>query len=71
LQEKQNRLIIISDYGFYSFGKVRVQTLPQKRADGVLKGDHHEKAILITTYVNYEFNKPQDVFGAIQSASGH
>jgi predicted AlkP superfamily phosphohydrolase/phosphomutase len=70
LVDKQNKLIIISDHGFCSFGEAKVQTLPQKTMQGELKGDHHEKAILITSNVQYEIKRPQDVFCAIKSAKG-
>lgn len=36
---------------------------------GKLKGDHHENALLITVNVDYEINRPQDVFRAILSTT--
>jgi predicted AlkP superfamily phosphohydrolase/phosphomutase len=66
LEDKNNRLIVISDHGFCSFGDARVQTLPHKTDQGELKGDHHENAILITLNVDYQIDRPQDVFYALQ-----
>jgi predicted AlkP superfamily phosphohydrolase/phosphomutase len=66
LEDKNNRLIVISDHGFCSFGDARVQTLPHKTGQGELKGDHHENAILITLNVDYQIDRPQDVFYALQ-----
>ena len=68
LENKDNRLIVISDHGFCSFGEAKIQTLPEKTEHGQLKGDHHENALLITVNVNYEINRPQDVFHAIKQA---
>ena len=69
LDNKKNKLIILSDHGFGAFGDAKVQTLPQKTADGrVLKGDHHEDAILITKNVDYDIKRPQDVFFALKKA---
>ena len=62
LNERQNRLIVISDHGFCSFGEAKVQTLPLKSEWGELKGDHSENALLITTNIDYPIEKPQDVF---------
>lgn len=64
-EEKQNKLIIISDHGFCSFGEAKIQTLPQRTEDGELKGDHHEDAVLITVNLDYEIERPQDVFFAL------
>lgn len=66
LKNKKNRLILISDHGFCSFGEAKVQTLPVETPFGKLKGDHHENALLITVNVNYEILRPQDVFFAIK-----
>jgi len=66
LSDRNNRIIVISDHGFCSFGEARVQTLPEKTEHGKLKGDHHENALLITVNVDYEIDKPQDVFHAIR-----
>jgi predicted AlkP superfamily phosphohydrolase/phosphomutase len=63
---KDNKLIVISDHGFCSFGEAKIQTLPEETEHGRLKGDHHENALLITVNVNYEINRPQDVFYAIR-----
>ena len=61
-----NKLVIISDHGFCSFGEAKVQTLPEYTEGGKLKGDHHENALLITVNVDYEIYRPQDVFFAIK-----
>ncbi len=66
LEEKQNKLIIISDHGFCSFGEATIRTLPQKTEERNLKGDHHENALLITVNLDYEIERPQDVFFALQ-----
>lgn len=63
---KDNKLIVISDHGFYSFGEAKIQALPEETEHGRLKGDHHENALLITVNLNYEINRPQDVFHAIR-----
>ena len=63
---EDNRLIMISDHGFCSFGEAKIQTLPEETEHGRLKGDHHENALLITINVNYEMDKPQDVFHAVR-----
>jgi len=63
---ENNRLIIISDHGFCSFGEAKIQTLPEETEHGRLKGDHHENALLITINVNHEIDKPQDVFHAVR-----
>ena len=70
LEDNQNKLIVISDHGFCSFGEAKVQTLPQKTPEGVLKGDHHENAFLVTANIAYDICKPQDVFNAIMSELG-
>lgn len=70
LEEKQNKLIIISDHGFCSFGEAKVQTLPLKSEWGELKGDHHENALLITLNVDYPIETPQDVFFALKKEFG-
>ncbi len=62
LEEKGNKLIIISDHGFCSFGEANIQTLPLKTEHGELKGDHHENAILITVNLDERIERPQDVF---------
>jgi len=67
MDNPENKLIIISDHGFCSFGEAKVRTLPEKTEYGKLKGDHHEEAILITVNVDYEIKKPQDVFYAIRN----
>ncbi|MCJ7521488.1 MAG: alkaline phosphatase family protein [Dehalococcoidia bacterium] len=65
LDNKDNKLIVISDHGFCSFGEAKIQTLPLKSEAGELKGDHHENALLITVNLDFEIEKPQDVFFAI------
>jgi len=64
--EGNNKLIVISDHGFCSFGEAKVQTLPEYTKEGKLKGDHHENAFLVTVNVDYEINRPQDVFYAVK-----
>jgi predicted AlkP superfamily phosphohydrolase/phosphomutase len=66
LEDKHNKLVVISDHGFCSFGEAKVQTLPQKSEWGEIKGDHHENALLITVNVGYPIERPQDVFSAIK-----
>jgi predicted AlkP superfamily phosphohydrolase/phosphomutase len=66
LEEKKNKLIVISDHGFCSFGEAKIQTLPQKTEQGELKGDHHENALLITVNLDYHIERPQDVFFALK-----
>ena len=66
LEEKRSQLIIISDHGFCSFGEAKVKTLPLKSEWGELKGDHHQNALLITLNLDYEIERPQDVFFALK-----
>jgi len=66
LEEKRNKLIVISDHGFCSFGEAKIQTLPQKTEHGEIKGDHHENALLITVNLDYQIERPQDVFFALK-----
>lgn len=65
LEDKDNKLIMISDHGFCSFGETKIQTLPNETEQGVIKGDHDEYVMLITMNVSCEINRPQDVFYAI------
>ncbi|MFC1992474.1 alkaline phosphatase family protein [Chloroflexota bacterium] len=65
LEQEGNELIVVSDHGFCSFGEAEIQTLPFKSEWGELKGDHHQNAILITVNIDYNIEKPQDVFHAI------
>ncbi|RLC94918.1 MAG: hypothetical protein DRI39_01390 [Chloroflexi bacterium] len=67
LEDESNRLIVISDHGFCSFGEAKVQTLPSRSESGELKGDHHEDALLITVNLDYPIERPQDVFFAIRA----
>jgi predicted AlkP superfamily phosphohydrolase/phosphomutase len=69
LDSQDNRLIVISDHGFCSFGEAEVQTLPRETKHGALKGDHDKNALLITVNLDYEISKPQDVFYAIKKHS--
>jgi len=66
LDNRQNKLIIVSDHGMCSFGEARIQTLPKKTEWGELKGDHHENAVLITVNVDYPIKSPQDIFRAVR-----
>jgi predicted AlkP superfamily phosphohydrolase/phosphomutase len=66
LDSRDNRLIIISDHGFCSFGEAKIQTLPLESEYGKLKGDHHENALVITVNLDYQVDRPQDVFHAIR-----
>lgn len=68
LEQKQNKLIVISDHGFCSFGEAKIQTLPRKTEQGEIKGDHHENAVLITVNLDYKIDRPQDVFFALKQA---
>jgi len=67
LDGEDNRLIVISDHGFCSFSEAKVQTLPRQTEYGELKGDHHEKALLITVGLDYKIDKPEDVFHAVKA----
>jgi predicted AlkP superfamily phosphohydrolase/phosphomutase len=66
LESAANKLIVISDHGFCSFGEAKIQTLPKETTQGTIKGDHHENALLITANLAYKIEKPQDVFYAIK-----
>jgi len=66
LLSETNKLILISDHGFCSFGEAKVQTLPKRTPYGELKGDHLERAVLITVNVEGEIEQPQDVFRVLE-----
>jgi predicted AlkP superfamily phosphohydrolase/phosphomutase len=69
LDDEKNKMILISDHGFCSFGQTSVQTLPKVTKSGIeMKGDHHPDAILITKNVDHKIERPQDVFFAIKTA---
>lgn len=72
LEDEDNKLILISDHGFCSFGEAEVQTLPKETEKGKLKGDHHEEAVVVTKNVERDIGEPQDVYRAImdQGCSG-
>ena len=66
---KEDKLIVVSDHGFCSFGEAREKTLPEITSTGDrIKGDHHEEAILITKNVNYKIERTIDIFNAIHFA---
>lgn len=67
LDSHDNKLIIISDHGFCSFGEAKIQTLPKETEFGTLKGDHHENAIVIKANLDDAIKKPQDVFNVIKN----
>ncbi len=64
-----NKLVVISDHGFCSFGEAKVRTLPEQTAEGRLKGDHHEDAFLLTINLDFGITRPQDIFFAIGNES--
>ncbi len=70
LERKDNRLIVISDHGFCSFGEAKTQTLPLESEWGELKGDHHQNALLVTVSLDYGIERPQDVFFALNKELG-
>ena len=70
LNDKSNKLIVISDHGFCSFGKAKFQTLPPTSEWGDIKGDHHENALVITVNRDYEIERPQDMCCAISHSMG-
>jgi predicted AlkP superfamily phosphohydrolase/phosphomutase len=70
LPSRENKLIVISDHGFCSFGEAKVQTLPKKTPYGELKGDHHEVALCITYNVSKPLRKPQDLFHILRKEFG-
>ena len=70
LEDEENRLILISDHGFCSFGEAEVQTLPEETEHGELKGDHHEEAVVVTKNVERTIEEPQDVYRAVMDVFG-
>lgn len=67
LDKKNNKLILLSDHGFCSFGEAKIRTLPKVTKNGMeMKGDHYEEAILMTKNVGYKIERPQDVFFALE-----
>jgi len=66
LDNKQNKLIVVSDHGFCSFGEAKIQTLPLSSEYGEIKGDHHQNALLIAVNLNYPIERPQDIFFALK-----
>lgn len=67
---EKDKFIVISDHGFCNWDEVEKHTLPRKTPEGEIKGDHHKEAILITKNVDYDIDKPEDVYFAIQSELG-
>jgi len=65
LEQKQNKLIVVSDHGFCDFNEAKTQTLPFNSEWGELKGDHSEVALLVTVNIDYNIERPQDVFFTI------
>jgi predicted AlkP superfamily phosphohydrolase/phosphomutase len=66
LKNQGEKLIILSDHGFCSRGEAKIRTLPERNSKGeLLKGDHHEEAILITLGIDTPINHHKDVFKAI------
>jgi phosphoadenosine phosphosulfate reductase len=66
--DEKDKIIVISDHGFCDWDEVEGEhTLPKETPEGKIKGDHHKEAILITRNVDYEINRPEDVFYAIKS----
>ncbi|RLG36384.1 hypothetical protein DRN79_04985 [Methanosarcinales archaeon] len=62
-----DRLILISDHGFCSFENARVRTLTAHEG---IKGDHSDRAMVVTVNVPYDIKRPQDVFFAIRKVIG-
>ena len=58
--------LVIVRKGLTGVGEAKVRTLPEKTEYCKLKGDHSEKAMLITVNVDYNICRPQDVFFAIK-----
>jgi predicted AlkP superfamily phosphohydrolase/phosphomutase len=73
LEKYGEKLIVVSDHGFCSFGEARVKTLPEVTSTGAkLKGDHHEEAILITRGIDpARINRPEDVYKVIMEEMGN
>ena len=64
------KIIIVSDHGFCSFGEAPIKTLPEVTSDGTkLKGDHHPDAILITKNIQTDINSLRDIFKTIREES--
>lgn len=70
LDTEKNKLIVVSDHGFCSFGDAKAQTLPKETTSAVIKGDHHENALLITVNIGLEIGRPQDIFHVIKQLIG-
>ncbi len=66
LEHYNDKVIVLSDHGFCSFGEAKIKTLKQTTMNGrSVKGDHHEEAVLITKNISYAITTPEDVFHAI------
>lgn len=70
LDKGGNKLIVISDHGFCSFGEAKTQTLPMKTEYGEVKGDHHEEALLITVNIACEIGRVEEVFHCLKTELG-
>ena len=61
-----DKIILLSDHGFCSFGEAKIKTLKRANINGrEVKGDHHEEAILIAKNIDYDIKSSEDVFNAI------
>ncbi len=66
LNQKAEKLIIISDHGFCGLGEARTKTLPEENEQGEkLKGDHHQEAILITRGIKNTLKEHKDLYEVI------
>ena len=71
LLKYDDKLLIISDHGFCDWDESKVHTLRRKNSHGrVIKGDHSEEAMLLTKNIDYNIEKPQDVFYCIKEEFG-
>lgn len=66
-----DKVIVISDHGFCDWDETESHTLSRKNKSGrEIKGDHNKEAILITKNIDYNIEKPQDVFYCIKEEFG-
>jgi predicted AlkP superfamily phosphohydrolase/phosphomutase len=71
LLKYDDKVIIISDHGFCDWDDTESHTLSRKNKSGrEIKGDHNKEAILITKNIDYNIEKPQDVFYCIKEELG-
>jgi predicted AlkP superfamily phosphohydrolase/phosphomutase len=69
LQLPENKLLVVSDHGFCSWGETPVHTLKQT-PENTIKGDHHPEAICLSYNLKRNPTSPEDVYRVILEEVG-